>query len=120
MKDTEFRAPTRETRNLTGLGGWLIIFQVHIFLYAVTAINDVLAQPNVWTLLNFAFTAACIVLFYCRIKLFRIIYIPIGLFIAARRFLMPIDIEMFAPAILSFVLMVGLLFTSRRVKNTFH
>ncbi len=115
---TEQRAGS-EPRKLTGLGGWLIFFQINIICALAATVYRMVTLPEIWTALELIVTVACIILFYRRIKLFRIVYIPVAISIAVHNFVPPIDSTLIVITVMAFVIMVGTLFTSRRVENTF-
>jgi len=133
----EFDIPKRpKEKKLRGIGGWLVLFQLHIVL---STSSTIVSTMNFFALSDKIdiLTAVALVLFLCaqilcivyfyRMKMaFRIIYIiaavinlimlGIGLSKNAKEILEYSNVFI---GIVIYAIVIGALFTSKRVKNTF-
>lgn len=82
--------PVFYQKELKGLGGWLVLFQIYIILCVVSALNSAVIiaflgnmtvlpsfRPVYIALLSAAFAAAlaCMILFYCKRIVFRPVFV---------------------------------------------
>ena len=104
-----------------GLGGWLILFQIRLLGTLLLAIfqlppNSILSNSQIILLI------ACVILFYSKISFFKYAYIAVVVIDFIILLPLILDISKLNEWALNFafdVLFIGLLFTSKRVKNTF-
>jgi hypothetical protein len=120
-------------KGLKGLGGWLILFQILVLYNLVMGVYILYLKANgeqnvkidAWFVICLVLIAASVVLFYCRLKLFRITYLAavlINLIYGFIHFEWPVNgmiIWDILTPVLGGILIIGGLFTSKRVKNTF-
>lgn len=124
----------KRENNLVGLGGWLILFQLRLWLTVIQTASDVILISKTFTFnlgylvfLGFVVSLiACIVLFYKRIMTFRTLYISTVFFslmsLVVAYALMPIFDGIGYRALIVVViesLIITALFRSRRVRQTF-
>ena len=121
-------------REKIGLGGWLIIFQVQIYLSMILVIIRLVCYQDIYskleiiiaTFLILTLTIVCLVLFYKKSIQFRIFYtVTVIISLAYSVYVLlqtTLTYELLTDLLTNFVasvLIVGGLFTSKRVKNTF-
>ena len=116
-----------------GLGGWLILFQIHLIYNIGVAMHNCyfivfkveFTSIYVLQFLLLAVLVICLILFYSRRKLFLIFYLAAWVFGLANLFLNVIVNKNFNDLIRGIMrigtttLIIGAVFTFKRVKNTF-
>lgn len=112
----------------TSLGGWLVLFQLRIFILAVTAVLWLTDNP-ICLAVTFILTASSAVLFYMKNHLFRPVYFAAVLFMFYSLLLnavqdmtlnyLPMDRLMQSLLIYVDIGIIIPLFLSKRVRNTF-
>ncbi len=116
------KAASEKTAALRGFGGWLILFQLRIYLGILLSIYILIAyRHDILFLIAFIITlvpiAVCMVLFYRKKLLFRTVYIvraALGLACACM-----ISIPYFLGTVAGEGIIVYALFSSNRINNTF-
>lgn len=117
------KAASEKTAALRGLGGWLILFQLRIYLGILLSIYILIAyRHDILFLFAFVITLApitvCMVLFYRKKLLFRTVYtVRAAALCLARAFM--ISIPDFLGTVISEGIIVYALFSSNRIRNTF-
>ena len=110
-------------KNLVGWGGWLILFQIIMILRTVLGIYAVVSEPGIWAVVYVVLLLSCVILFYCKLLLFRVAYAA-SILISIIISFMNVDMtgyiiwNFFRPVVINIFFVYGL-FMSQRVKNTF-
>lgn len=112
----------------TSLGGWLVLFQLRIFILAVTAVLWLTDNP-ICLAVTFILAASSAVLFYMKNHLFRPLYLGAAVFMYYSLMLaavqdmtlnyMPMDLIMQSLLVYVDIGIIIPLFLSKRVRNTF-
>jgi len=117
-------APSHD--GLYGLGGWLILFQLRIYLGIIRAIAGMSTQgADIFVLISIGLLIVCLVYFYKKKMVFRIWYIAsIGAVAIDYMTYMTMGLTSIVPILIASLLVESLfivaLFRSERVRNTFN
>jgi hypothetical protein len=110
---------------LYGLGGWLIWFQLRIYLGIIRAFNDMSTLGiDMFVVISIGLLIVCLVFFYRKKMVFRIWYIAsIGAIALDYLYYISMGLAAAVPILIASLMIESLfvvaLFRSKRVKNTF-